>query len=136
MKVFNLNGKPKEVNIKNYLVKWDRVVSKPQKAAKDFLFKYWEHDVVLEEFRIPNSLLRIDIYNVTKKIIVEVSPAQHTGFHKFFHNNNRVNYLAQIKRDMMKEEFCKLNNIKFVEIFDEDLPITKKFFKDKYDIEL
>ena len=136
MKFLSLKGKVYNVNITDYLIRWDRVVSKPQKAVKDFLYKYWKNDVVLEEFRCPGSLLRIDIFNASKRIAVEVSPAQHTSYNEFFHKGNRANYLASLKRDMQKAEFCKVNNIILVEIFDEDGPINKKFFKDKYDIDL
>lgn len=136
MKFFNLSGKVRNVKIEDYIVDWNRVVSKPQKAAKDFLYKFWKTDIVLEEFRIPNTLLRIDLFNVSKKIVVEISPAQHTTLSHYFNQNSPAKFLASLKRDMKKEEFCKFNNIKFVEIFDEDWPLTKSFFKQKYEIEL
>ena len=135
-KIFNLNGKVRDVNISDYIVDWERVVSKPQKTVKDFLRKYWKTDIVLEEFRIPNSLMRIDILNFSKKIAVEVSPSSSHSFNPFFHQNSPAKFLASLKRDIKKKDFCVLNGYTLVEVFDEDFPLTKNFFKDKYDIDL
>jgi len=79
------------VNIAGYLIDWDKVVSKPQKQVSDFLRRYWAADCVLSELRIPGSLLRLDIVNVSKKIVVEVSPDSiHKNYNPFMHGDRRA----------------------------------------------
>lgn len=125
-------------NIKPYLIKWDRKVSTPQKTAKDFLKKYWKNDIVCEEFRIlGQGLLRLDLVNFTKKIIIEVSPrALHVDYNKFFHNG-RGGYLKKLTSDAKKLFWAEKNGFKFCEWYDEDLNnLSKKYLKEKFDLDL
>ena len=42
---------------------------------------------------------------------------------KLFHqrlNNNKINFIAQLRRDHQKKEFCEINNIKLIELYEED----------------
>ena len=32
-----------------------------------------------------------------------------------------MNYIDQLRRDKQKQEFCKLNDIKLVEVYDNDI---------------
>ena len=73
-------------------------------------------------------------YNANKKIAVEVQGKQHQQFNKFFHNNNRLNWLAQLKRDDLKMKFCLTNGIVLVEIY-EDEEINYEIFS-KQGVEL
>lgn len=125
-----------DVRIARYIVDWDREVSKPQKFVKDFLLPYWKADIVLEEMRIPGSLLRIDLIDLTKRIAIEVSPSQHFQFNRFFHHS-RSGFLSALKRDGDKENWCIDNDFKYVEIFEEDLPdLCRGWFQEKYRIDL
>lgn len=128
------SNRPVNVNVMKYLVDWDRVVSKPQKQVKDFLFPYWKSHVVLEEFVVPRTRWRMDLINLTRKIAVEVSPDQHQQFNSFFYKN-RFEFGAAIQRDIKKEEWAQKNGFLFIEIFAEDIKkLSEEWFKDTYKI--
>jgi hypothetical protein len=133
---FVLNGKPVKAEPQKYVIDWSRAVSKPQKAVKDFLYPYWKNHVCLEEFRIPRTLLRIDLLNLTRHIVVEVSPAAtHREYNPHFHRGNRFNYLKTLKRDADKEAWAKENKFTFIEIYEDDIPIlSPKWFEEKHEI--
>jgi very-short-patch-repair endonuclease len=136
MKFKTLNGKEKLIkNSKKFLINWDaKSRSKVQWRVKQFLFSYWKHDIVFEELRVAGTRLSLDFYNANKKIAVEVQGKQHQQFNKFFHNNNRLNWLAQLKRDDLKMKFCLTNGILLVEIY-EDEEINHEIFS-KQGVEL
>jgi hypothetical protein len=113
---------------KKHLIKWaGKSRSKRQGAVKKFLKKYWSHHIVFEEFPIAGTRMTFDFYNANKKVAIEVQGRQHTQYVPFFHGN-KMNYLSQLRRDQQKLEFCTLNKIKLIEIYDED-EISVAFFK-------
>jgi len=137
MKVTKLNS-PKivTVNVSRYLCDWNRVVSKPQKQVKDFLQPFWKHSLVLEEFRIPGSRLRIDLLNVNRRIAVEVSPAGSHSFNPFFHKH-RPGFGAAVARELDKEGWCRENGFAYIEIGEDDFArLSWEWVKSAYDIEL
>jgi len=136
MEFQTINGKTKRVkNLKKRIINWEASSrSKRQKAVKDFLKDYWFNHVTFEEFPVVGTRLTLDFYNANKRVAVEVQGAQHTRYTKFFHGGHKNNYLEQLKRDQMKEEFCEINEITLVEIYDSDL-INKSLFK-KFDVTL
>lgn len=106
---------------KNYMVKWDKPSrSKMQFGVKEFVKTYWFNDVVFEEFPIVGTRMSLDLYNANKNIAIEVQGAQHLKYTPFFHGKSKTTFLSQIRRDNDKEEFCKLNDIKLVEVYPED----------------
>lgn len=114
---------------KNYLIDWDAPSrSKIQFRAKQFLKKYWKSHIVFEEFPVAGSKLSLDFYNANKKIAVEVQGKQHTKYVPFFHGKNKINYINQLKRDNDKLEFCEINEIKLIEIYDGDI-LSEDLFK-------
>jgi len=117
-----LTGSSKRVKSpKKYLIEWDSSSkSKMQFNVKQYLKKYWSHDIVFEEFPLAGSKMTFDFYNPNKNIIVEVQGGQHLKHTPFFHGKSKSNFLNQIKRDNDKQTFCELNNIKLVEIFPDD----------------
>jgi hypothetical protein len=123
MKFKKLNSNVEiDVNISKYSVDWERKVSKPQKAVKDFLFPHWKLDRVLEEFMIPGSRLRIDLMNISQRIAVEISPdSTHKDFNPFMHKNRISGFLGVKKRDMSKYDWITDNGFKYVLITDEEL---------------
>lgn len=127
----------KNVSVKKYQIDWDRVVSKPQKKVKDFLFRYWKNKVILEEFRMPGTRMRFDIVNLTDRVIIEVSPRKvHGEFNPFFHKTKQ-GYAKSIQRDMSKIEWAEQNNFIVVEVFDEDINVlSREWFREKYGVEL
>lgn len=117
-----LTGSLKRVKSpKKYLVVWSSSSrSKLQFSVKQFLKKYWDHDIVFEEFPLAGSRMTFDFYNSNKNIIVEVQGSQHLKHTPFFHGKSKSNFLNQIKRDNDKQKFCELNDIKLVEIYPND----------------
>lgn len=125
-----LTGSTKRVQKpKKYLINWDaKSKSNIQFKAKSFLKSYWNNHVVFEEFPVAGTRLRFDFYNANKQIAVEVHGRQHVKFVPFFHKR-RSGFVSQLRRDQQKIDFCELNDIKLVEIFDEK-EINKKTFED------
>lgn len=71
---------------------------------------------ILEEVPIPlrkNETLYLDFYLPLKKICFEVHGEQHYKFVPFYHNNI-LNFLKSQKRDREKQEWCEINNIKYI----------------------
>ena len=78
---------------------------------------------ILEEVPITirkNEILYLDFYLPLKKICFEVHGEQHYKFIPFYHNNI-LNFLKAQKRDREKQEWCEINNIRYV-----DLPYDAK----------
>ncbi len=138
MKLTKLNSNTiVNLNLGKYSVDWDRKVSNPQFTTKQFLKKYWEFDAVYEEVLIPGSLLRIDLTNTSRMIMVEVSPdAIHTKYNKFMHKN-RSGFLKKIEADFAKRKWSEINGFEFVELNDEDIKnISADLFLNKFNINL
>ena len=136
MEFQTIDGKLKRVkNLKKRIINWEASSrSKRQKAVKDFLKDYWFYHVTFEEFPVVGTRLSLDFYNANKRVAVEVQGSQHTKYNKFFHGGHKSNYLEQLKRDQIKAEFCEVNDIILVEIYDSDI-INKSLFK-KFDVTL
>jgi len=128
MTFLDLKGRKKTLKRPSkYLIDWDaKSLSKFQKAAKDFLFTYWRNDYVFEEMPVVGSRSRFDFYNASRRVVLEVMGAQHSKFIPHF-QKTRSNFLSQIKRDLDKVEFCRINDITFIEVFDIS-ELTEEFF--------
>ena len=134
MKFKSLNGKIKDLPIHKWLIRWEGdSLSKFQKECKTFFYPYWKYDIVCEEFKV--GRMSLDFVNVSKRIAVESQGRQHFQYVKFL-SGTRVGYLNQLKRDMKKETFCKLNGLKLIEIFPTDLPLTKEWVEKTFEITL
>lgn len=71
---------------------------------------------ILEEVSIPlrrGETLYMDFYLPLKKICCEVHGEQHYKFVPFYHSN-MMNFFKAQKRDREKQEWCELNNIRYV----------------------
>lgn len=136
MKFKTLTGSTRKIiGVQKYNIDWEgSSKSKFQKSVKDFLFEFWSRQVVFEEFPIAGTRMTFDFYNANKKIAIEVQGGQHTKYVPFFHGGYKNNYLMQLKRDHQKHDFCELNDIKLVEIYEKD-KLSIDFFK-KLDISL
>lgn len=130
MRFNTLTGATRTVKkAKNYLIDWDSPSrSKIQFQTKQFLKKYWSKHIVFEEFPVAGTKLSLDFYNANKKIAVEVQGKQHTKYVPFFHGENKINYLNQLKRDQDKLKFCEANDIQLVEVYQDD-EINEKLFQ-------
>jgi hypothetical protein len=127
-----LNGRERDVSIKRYLIDWspEREVSSFQRDTKRFLYPYWRHDIVLEEFRIPGAgLLRVDLLNVVKGIMVEVSPESSHSYNAFFHRGSMNVFKDALKRDLAKAKWAEANGFQYVEIIGSDFPLSQAVFE-------
>lgn len=138
MKLKSVTGREISKNVDKYRINWDKKSrSNYQFKFKQFLKNHIFCHVVFEEFPIFGSRMTLDLYDATTKIAYEVQGEQHNAFSKHFHNNSRLNYLDQIKRDIAKLNFCESNNIKLVEVYPDDLKnLSPEWFKEKFDVEL
>jgi len=131
-----LNDKNYDIKVSKYLIDWNKKsLSDFQFNVKQFLKPFWNQHLCFEEFPVAGTRMRVDIINFSKRIAVECNGFQHEDPKAFFHANYE-SYRKQLERDVKKERFCVLNGIKFVEIYETDMPLTEEFFKDKYNIKL
>jgi len=121
MKFKTITGRIKSIrNAKKYRIDWEgESKSNIQKAVKLFLKKYWEKHIVFEEFPVAGTRLSLDFYNANKKIAIEVQGAQHTKHVPFFHGKNKYNFVNQLRRDQEKLNYCEINEIILIEVYDE-----------------
>lgn len=131
MKILNIRGREVNINPRRYLIDWDRAVSKPQKAVKDFLRPFWEGGYCLEEFRIPGSLLRVDLLNVSRGMVVEVSPKRSHAYNAFFHGS-LAGYREALKRELDKQGWAESAGFQYIEITDDDFPLTVPRFLEQF----
>jgi len=139
MRVKKLNSN-REILIRTskYLIDWENDGdSSLEIKFRDLIKPYWIRQIVLHQFVIPGSRMRIDFLNCNKKIAVEINGDQHENYNKFFHRGSRVIWLEQIKRDIEKFEWCNLNGIKFLELKKEDLDnFSPEYIKEKFQLEI
>ena len=130
MTLFDIRGNLVTRTVIRYKIHWNgKSRSKLQCRVKQLLKPIWSVDVVFEEFPVFGSLLKIDFYNGTKRIAVEVNGPQHDKFNKFFHDDSPLKWVKSIKRDMRKYEWCERNKIRLVEIIEADLNDLASFYQ-------
>jgi hypothetical protein len=136
MKFKTLSGREKYKNIQNRKIDWSKPSrSKIQTAVKSFLFKFWQYDLVFEEMPVLGTRNTLDIVNITKKIAIEVHGSQHIKYNSFFHRN-RNDFRTQLERDLQKQEWCRINNLTYIDIYEKNLPLTKDWFYQNFSIYL
>lgn len=78
---------------------------------------------ILEEVSIPlrkSEVLYLDFYLPLNKFCIEVHGEQHYKFVAHYHNN-KMGFIKHKKRDKDKQEWCYINNIRYIELpFDEN----------------
>jgi len=130
------SDKKVNVNIRRYLIDWNKSPSKEQKILQDFLYPYWKHQIILSEFRIPSTLYRVDLLNISCRICLEYSPDSTHDFNSFFHANRNA-FLQRVKADLNKIKYLEKEGFTVFEVKKEDLPyLSRKFFLDKFGISL
>jgi len=139
VKLLNVYGKLVDRNVARYRVEWEgKSPSKLQHRVKLLLKPIWFAHVVFEEFPVFGSLQRLDFYNATKRIAVEVNGPQHDKIIPFFHGNlPQLGFASALRRDLNKYRWCERNNINVVEIIEADLSDIQGFYKriqDAYNI--
>lgn len=138
MRLLNINGKLVNKNVNKYRIDWDgKSRSKLQFKFKQFFYPYWKNHIVFEEFPVYGSMMKVDLFNATKKIAIEIQGNQHENFNKFFHDNSRLKYLQSIKRDVAKSKWIEINNFKYLELYESDLNIlSPQYIEDKFAINI
>lgn len=83
--------------------------------ARDLLKKLYPCDLIYEETYVRNMKFYIDLYIPSRKLVIEVQGGQHYEFNTHFHKT-KLDFYKNKNRDVKKEEWCKINNIKYVEL--------------------
>lgn len=79
--------------------------------------------LLLEEFTIPGTKLSLDFYMPNNNLAFEYQGVQHGEFNEFFHKD-KAGFKKQIERDDRKKQWCDLNDIDLVVIWDnEDISV-------------
>lgn len=132
MTFLDLKGRPKVLkNARRYYVDWNSGTrSKGQTALKKFLYPYWNGKIIFEEMPVVGSKMTFDIVNVTDKLIIEHQGEQHQKYIKHFHGSRVSKFLGQIKRDMKKHEWAKINGFTLLETYSEK-DFTYDFFLER-----
>ena len=138
MRLYNIHGKLQSKIVTKYLIDWDKPSrSQIQFKVKNFLKKYWENQIVYEEFPVYGTRMKVDILNATKKIAIEVQGSQHNQFNKFFHGNSRSKYLQSIKRDYQKAQWLEKNGYTLIEIEEKDInKLNYSYFSEQFNINI
>lgn len=141
MRLKTVSGYSVYHNVSRFRIDWDKSSrSKIQFKIKQLLRPYWERQIVYEEFPVYGSRLKVDIFNATKKIAVEIQGDQHEKFNKFFHGS-RLNYFLSYKNDSIKRKWLEDNGYQLGEIYEKechelDAANIVEFFKNKLEIEI
>ena len=121
MKVNGFDGRERSINFSKYYVYGDdtRHKSKLHKKAKKILREVFPYDSIYEEVSLPgsnkgsSSILRADFFIPNQNLIVEIHGQQHYEFTVHFHKT-KLDFYKSLAREKNKENWCKLNSIKFV----------------------
>lgn len=121
MKVNGFDGRERSINFSKYYVYGDdtRHKSKLHKKAKKVLREVFPYDSIYEEVSLPgsnkgsSSILRADFFIPNQNLIVEIHGQQHYEFTVHFHKT-KLDFYKSLARDKNKENWCRLNSIKFV----------------------
>lgn len=93
--------------------------SAPHLKARSFIKSLYGTMRLLEEVKIPGALLYLDFYLPANKIAFEVQGRQHKEFVQHFHGTQE-GFAESKKRDKKKHEWCEENNIRLIELFDNE----------------
>jgi hypothetical protein len=119
MKMFNIHGKEVSVDVRpsSYPIK-ESSRSILQQRVGEMLKETFQREVVLEEFTVPGSRMKLDFFIPKFGLAVEIQGKQHAGHVGFFHGdkNFSTKYAGQKSRDRQKHEWAELNNFTLIEI--------------------
>jgi hypothetical protein len=130
-------GRFKEIPIQHYRVDWAAPQgSQFSREVLMFFYPYWRHDVVLAELPVAGTKMRYDFVNITRRIITESDGLQHDDPLNHFNRGSGAVWLAQIKRDALKDQCAAANGFNLIRIKPTDMPLSKTFLKRQFDIDL
>lgn len=136
MQYLTLKGRKKAVpaeKAQKCRMDWEKKsLSNFQFDVKRFLKPFWHNNVCYEEFPVVGTRMHIDIYNATKKIAIECDGQQHVRYNKHFHRGSASVYFGQVSRDNSKEEWCELNGITLVRVYETDVKnLSREWFREQ-----
>lgn len=127
MKWITAKGNIRPLSEKKYSIKWNgESLSLFQFNVKQFFKKYWIKDIVGEEVLIPQTRLRVDIVNFSRKIAVEVNGLFHVEYTPYFQNSVE-DFERQVYRDVLKEHLLEKNGFEVIEIYEKNMPLKEKW---------
>lgn len=122
------NGNFRPLSEAKYSIKWNSPsLSIFQFKVKTFLKQFWFNDMVGEEVLIPQTKLRVDIINFTKRVAVECNGEFHVKHTPYFQKTEE-DFQKQVFRDVYKEHLLEKNGFHVIEIYEKNLPLTEKWF--------
>lgn len=98
--------------------------SKFQYEVGQKLKKEYPHDLIFEEINIPGEGLILDFFIPSINLVVECHGRQHTQHIKHFHKTKR-DFHDQQDRDNKKQQWCRLNNFRLIEVYYDDWQSSK-----------
>jgi len=94
--------------------------SKLHLAVRELIQEEYPGERVYEEVFLPGAgTLYADFYLSQSKIMVECQGEQHSKFVPHFHGT-RLNFIRTQKRDKDKRNWCDLNNITLIELYNTE----------------
>lgn len=115
MKYLALNGRTFTYKVNKKVAKSR---SKIQGSCKEILRQKYPHDIILEEFYVPDGFY-LDFLIPAQKLAIEVQGRQHDEYVKFFHKT-RTDFNNAQTRDGQKQEWCQLNKISLYRVYSID----------------
>lgn len=118
MEVKLLNGQTTKVRLKTRYTKESQCRSKFQKSVGDQIVEDYPNEVIYQEVYVPGENFYLDFFIPERKVVVECHGKQHTVHTKFFHKTVKA-FHNQQGIDDRKRKWCKLNNFRLVELYDD-----------------
>lgn len=82
------------------------------------LMEQYPHDMIFEEVIIPGDGFVLDFFIPSLNLVIECHGRQHTEHVKHFHKTRRE-FHNQQDTDQKKRNWCELNGLRLIEIYDE-----------------
>lgn len=114
MKFLDLSGRPHVFNFKK-ICKESSSPSGLHLSARKLLQAQFPSSSIYEEVMLLGTGLIADFFISDLKIMVEVHGEQHYKFVKRFHKTVG-GFVASQKRDKMKQEWCEINDVIYIEL--------------------
>lgn len=127
MKVVDFSGKEHKFNLKK-LCKEAPSPSGLHLQAREIIRKTLPYCQIYEEVQLVGTKLIADFFIPDLKIVIEVHGEQHYKFVKRFHKN-MAGFRASQKRDKVKQDWCELNDIIYIELPFDKIPNWAKIIK-------
>lgn len=119
MKVKGTDGKTYSWSLGQYVGNQNNNASYLHEKMREFLEENFPAMQILEEVYIPSEKLYIDFFLPLKRIAIEAQGCQHDEYTPFFHGN-KSGYQKSLGRDVKKKEFCRINNITLIYVYEDE----------------